>query len=135
MTLMEVAVDPLAFTNWVQVAALFIIVAGGVVVMWMRNFRATTKDTNEKMTKVADSLFTNNGGSHIKDQLDRLEQGHAEHLSWSREFAEEQKQMHEKLDKSLEGHEKKLETIWKHVSPTEVQDVHVIGTVPVSVQE
>lgn len=117
MTLMEVAVDPLAFTNWVQVAALFIIVAGGIIIMWFRQLDARAKATSQAVDKIEKTLTTNNGGSHIKDQLDRLEQTHEEHLAWSREFAAEQKEMQEKLNEELAAHTNKIDKVWKTVSP------------------
>lgn len=118
MNLLEVAADPLAFETWIQVTALGILVAGGLLALYLKGMSTRAKDTGETVQKVLKTLTTNNGGSHIKDQLDRLEQTHAEHLAWSREFAAEQKEMHEKLNEELASHTNKIQEVWKTVSPT-----------------
>jgi len=139
MTLLEVATDPLAFENWVQITALLILVVGGLGWRYMSVISTNAKATSAVVNKIDASLSTNNSGSHIKDQLDRLEENQAvithnqaeiiktqteqgttltSHVQWSDSFAAEQKAMHEKLDEALDCQEKKLEKMWKTVSPT-----------------
>ena len=70
----EAAIDPLAFNSWVQIAALLIIVSGGVTWRWLSNVNARQKETGVTVDEIKKTLTTNNGGSHIKDQLDRIEE-------------------------------------------------------------
>ena len=39
--------------------------------------------------RVEGTLTTNNGGSTVKDQLDRLEKGLSEHVEWSENYVKE----------------------------------------------
>jgi len=136
---MEVAADPLAFENWYQIMALLILVIGGLGWRYLSVINTNAKATSQTVDKIEKTLTTTNGGSHVKDALDRLEavvasvvdnqavmthnqadiiKSQDEHLVWSEGFAAEQKEMHEALNKSLDCHEERLATIWKTVSPT-----------------
>ena len=136
--IMEVATDPLAFESWVQVCALLILVVGGLGWRYMSVINSNAKATSEIVTKIDNSLSTNNSGSHIKDQLDRLEETNAEiianqsvithnqaeiikaqdsHLAWSKDFDAKQQEMHKALEESIDCHDEKLATMWKLVAP------------------
>jgi flagellar motor component MotA len=85
--ILETPIDPLAFDNMFQIFALLIIVVGGIAFKWLGD---KTKQGNEDVAKVLSTLTTNNSGSHIKDQLDRLESGMKasttaleEHIKWA----------------------------------------------------
>ena len=78
MTPLEAAIDPLAFDSWVQIAALMIIISGGVTLKWLSIVGAKQKETGDTVDEIKKTLTTNNGGSHIKDQLDRIEKVQAE---------------------------------------------------------
>ena len=94
---LEIGIDPLAFESWVQIAALLIIISGGVIWNWLSTVGARQKATGEMVDQIKSTLTTNNGGSHIKDQLDRIEeiqckqaemmaadsQKLTDHLAWS----------------------------------------------------
>ena len=73
MTPLETGVDPLAFDNWVQIAALLIIISGGITWKWLSTVGAKQKETGDTVDEIKKTLTTNNGSSHIKDQLDRIE--------------------------------------------------------------
>jgi len=136
---LETLVDPLAFDDWIQVAALAILALTGLAWRYLSVINSNAKATSEVVSKIDASLSTNNGGSHVKDSLDRLEEVNAEiikhqaeikatqaehgatlatHVQWSDGFAAEQKEMHDKLDEALECQKEKLATIWKTVSPS-----------------
>ena len=70
---LETAVDPLAFESWEQITALLIIVTGGIAWKWLSSMSSHQKATGETVDQIKSTLTTNNGGSHIKDQLDRIE--------------------------------------------------------------
>ena len=70
---LETGVDPLAFDNWVQIAALLIIISGGITWKWLSTVGARQKETGDTVDEIKKTLTTSNGGSHIKDQLDRIE--------------------------------------------------------------
>jgi len=135
---LETLVDPLAFDDWIQVAALAILALTGLAWRYLSVINSNAKTTSAVVDKIDKSLSTNNGGSHVKDSLDRLEavtatvienqsvithnqaeiiKAQDEHLAWSADFAAEQKKMHEALDESIKCQKEKLETVWKHVSP------------------
>lgn len=100
MTPLETAIDPLSFESWIQIAALLIIVSGGVTWKWLSTVGAKQKETGETVDEIKKTLTTNNGGSHIKDQLDRIEMVQArqaelmaadsqklsDHMEWSAEY-------------------------------------------------
>ena len=73
MTPLETAVDPLSFESWIQIAALLIIVSGGITWKWLSTVGAKQKETGDTVDEIKKTLTTNNGGGHIKDQLDRIE--------------------------------------------------------------
>ena len=73
MTPLETGIDPLAFESWVQIAALVIIVTAGLLWRWIGMVGDQQKATGETVDQIKNTLTTNNGGSHIKDQLDRIE--------------------------------------------------------------
>lgn len=88
--MLEVAIDPLAFDSWVQVAALAVLVLGAI---FYKKLDSKAKSTQEDVAKIVSTLTTNNSGSHIKDQLDRIETEQksqaltlSEHIKWSEEF-------------------------------------------------
>lgn len=74
MTPLESGFDPLAFESWEQITALLIIVTGGIVWKWLSSMSSRQKATGETVDQIKSTLTTNNGGSHIKDQLDRIEE-------------------------------------------------------------
>ena len=100
MTPLETGIDPLAFESWVQIAALVIIVTAGLLWRWIGMIGDQQKATGETVEQIKNTLTTNNGGSHIKDQLDRIEdvqrkqaelmaadsQRLSDHLEWSATF-------------------------------------------------
>lgn len=108
---LESGVDPLAFESWVQIAALFIIVSGGVTWKWLSSIASKAKDTSDVVDDIKLTLTTNNGGSHIKDQLDRIEevqrkqaellaadsQKLTDHLTWSDTYVRDTKEMLDRL--------------------------------------
>ena len=108
---LETAVDPLAFESWEQITALLIIVTGGIVWKWLSSMSSHQKATGETVDQIKSTLTTNNGGSHIKDQLDRIEkvqleqakliaaysQKLADHLVWSESYVKETKELLESL--------------------------------------
>lgn len=56
--------------SWVQVVALFVWLAGGIALGYIND---KAKTTNEKVEALFKNLTTPNSGSHVKDQLDRIE--------------------------------------------------------------
>ena len=108
---LETAVDPLAFESWEQITALLIIVTGGIVWKWLSSMSSHQKATGETVDQIKSTLTTNNGGSHIKDQLDRIEKVQLEqaklmaadsqklldHLVWSEGYVRETKELLESL--------------------------------------
>ncbi len=104
---LETAVDPLSFENWIQIAALLILVTGGVTWKWLSTMGAKQKETGATVDDIKKTLTTNNGGGHIKDQLDRIEKVQAEqaklmaadsqklsdHMEWSAGYVKETKEM------------------------------------------
>ena len=97
---LESTLDPLSFESWIQIAALFIIVSGGITWKWLSTVGEKQKETGETVDEIKKTLTTNNGGSHIKDQLDRIEEVQLEqaklmaadsqklsdHMEWSAEY-------------------------------------------------
>ncbi len=73
VTILEMSFDPLAFESWVQIVALLILTAGGVTWKWLSNMKDKQDDTVNIVEEIRKTLTTNNGGTHIKDQLDRIE--------------------------------------------------------------
>ena len=108
---LETSIDPLAFDSWVQIAALMILVSGGITWKWLSTFGAKQKETGETVDEIKKTLTTNNGGGHIKDQLDRIEKVQLEqaklmaadsqklldHLVWSEGYVKETKELLESL--------------------------------------
>lgn len=72
-TLLELPIDPLAFTDPIQLAALAILVVGYLLYRWINTLRAETAAVAEDVKATRDTLTTNNSGSHVKDSLDRIE--------------------------------------------------------------
>lgn len=111
LTPLETAIDPLAFESWEQITALLIIVTGGIVWKWLSSMSSRQKATGETVDQIKSTLTTNNGGSHIKDQLDRIEKVQLEqaklmaadsqklldHLIWSEGYVKETKELLEAL--------------------------------------
>ena len=111
MTPLETALDPLSFENWIQIAALLIIVSGGITWKWLSTVGAKQKETGDTVDEIKKTLTTSNGGSHIKDQLDRIEkvqldqaklmaadsQKLVDHLIWSEGYVKETKEQLERL--------------------------------------
>ncbi len=111
MTPLETAIDPLSFENWIQIAALLIIVSGGVTWKWLSTVGAKQKETGETVDEIKKTLTASNGGSHIKDQLDRIEkvqarqaelmaadsQKLADHLAWSEGYVKETREQLDSL--------------------------------------
>lgn len=108
---LESGVDPLAFESWVQIAALLIIVSGGITFKWLGTISSKAKDTSDVVDEIKKTLTTTNGGSHIKDQLNRIEeiqhkqaemmaadsQKLLDHIDWSTTYAQETKAMLDQL--------------------------------------
>lgn len=108
---LETAIDPLSFENWIQIAALLIIVSGGITWKWLSTVGAKQKETGDTVDEIKKTLTTNNGGSHIKDQLDRIEkvqarqaelmaadsQKLADHITWSEGYVRETKELLDQL--------------------------------------
>lgn len=108
---LESGVDPLAFESWVQIAALLIIVSGGITFKWLGTISSKAKDTSDVVDEIKKTLTTTNGGSHIKDQLNRIEeiqrkqaemmaadsQKLTDHIDWSTSYVQETKQMLDQL--------------------------------------
>lgn len=86
--------DPLAFIRWEQVSALLIVVSGTILLFYLRFIKkeaeeakraatlskATADETNEMAKqnheatkKISKTLTETNSGTHVKDQLNRLE--------------------------------------------------------------
>ena len=105
MAPLESGVDPLAFESWIQIAALLIIVSGGITWKWLGSIATKAKATSDTVDQIKSTLTTNNGGSHIKDQLDRIEeiqrkqaemmaadsQKLTDHINWSTTYVQETK--------------------------------------------
>ena len=108
---LETGFDPLAFESWEQIAALLIIVSGGITWKWLSAVNARQKSTGDAVDEIKKTLTTNNGGSHIKDQLDRIEKIQAEqavllaadsqkltdHMEWSAGYVKETKETLDRL--------------------------------------
>ena len=108
---LETSIDPLAFDSWVQIAALMILVSGGITWKWLSSVQNQQKETGETVDQIKRTLTTNNNGSHIKDQLDRIEKVQFEqaklmavdsqklddHLIWSENYVNETKELLESL--------------------------------------
>lgn len=58
-------------TSWMQVVVVVAVLAYLAFKAWLDSGR--TKQTNEKVTAMERTLTTTNGGSHVKDQLNRIE--------------------------------------------------------------
>ena len=111
MTPLETAIDPLAFDSWVQIAALMLIISGGVTWKWLSIVGAKQNETGDTVDEIKKTLTTTNGGSHIKDQLNRIEEIQLEqaklmaadsqklldHLIWSEGYVRETKELLEAL--------------------------------------
>ena len=108
---LETAIDPLAFESWVQIAALLIIVTGGIIWKWLSAMNSRQKATGETVDQIKSTLTTNNGGNHIKDQLDRIEeiqrkqaemmaadsQKLLDHMAWSESYVQDTKTILDQL--------------------------------------
>ena len=108
---LETSVDPLSFESWIQIAALLIIVSGGITWKWLSTVGAKQKETGDTVDEIKKTLTTNNGGGHIKDQLDRIEKVQLEqaklmaadsqrltdHIAWSESYVRETKELLESL--------------------------------------
>lgn len=108
---LESGFDPLAFESWEQITALLIIVTGGIVWKWLSSMSSRQKATGETVDQIKSTLTTNNGGSHIKDQLDRIEeiqrkqalllaadsQKLTDHMAWSESYVRETKDILDRL--------------------------------------
>ena len=111
MSPLETAIDPLSFENWIQIAALLIIVSGGITWKWLSTMDVKQKETGEMVDEIKKTLTTNNGSSHVKDQLDRIEKIQSEqaklmaadsqklidHISWSEGCVRETKEVLDRL--------------------------------------
>ena len=60
-------------TSWMQVAVVVAVLAYLAFKAWLDSGR--TKQTNETVNALEQTLTTNNGGGNVKDQLDRIEGG------------------------------------------------------------
>lgn len=60
-------------TSWMQVAVVIAVLAYLAFKAWLDSGR--TKQTNETVHALEQTLTTNNGGGNVKDQLDRIEDG------------------------------------------------------------
>lgn len=58
-------------TSWMQVAVVVAVLAYLAFKAWLDSGR--TKQTNETVHALEQTLTTNNGGGNVKDQLDRIE--------------------------------------------------------------
>lgn len=58
-------------TTWMQVVVFLAVLSYLAFRAWLDAGR--TKDTHSKVNALQATLTTNNGGSHVKDQLDRIE--------------------------------------------------------------
>ena len=108
---LESGFDPLAFESWEQITALLIIVTGGIIWKWLSAMNSRQKATGETVDQIKSTLTTNNGGSHIKDQLDRIEeiqrkqaemmaadsQKLLDHIDWSTGYVQEAKLLLDQL--------------------------------------
>ena len=88
--------DPLLFSDWPQVAALLVIILGLILWKYLGELVKNTRD-------VKNTLTTNNGGSHVKDQFDRLESdvksltasvktlevSLGQHITWSEDYVKD----------------------------------------------
>ena len=111
MSPLETAIDPLSFKSWIQIAALLIIVSGGITWKWLSTVGAKQRETGDTVDEIKKTLTTNNGGGHIKDQLDRIEEVQLEqaklmaadsqklldHLVWSERYVKETEELLESL--------------------------------------
>ena len=103
MITLETVTDPLAFDSWVQVAALVVLVTGGISWKWLSTMKTDQEATSKVVDDIKKTLTTNNGGGHVKDQLDRIEKVQAEqaqlmaadsqklldHIDWSTGYMKE----------------------------------------------
>ena len=111
LTPLETAIDPLSFESWEQITALLIIVTGGIVWKWLSSMSSRQKATGETVDQIKSTLTTNNGRSHIKDQLDRIEETQrkqaelmaadsqklTDHMTWSEGYVKETKTILDQL--------------------------------------
>ncbi|NGN92643.1 hypothetical protein G5C66_07815 [Nocardioides sp. KC13] len=58
-------------STWMQVVVVIAVLGYLAFKAWLDSGR--TKQTNDAVTALEATLTTNNGGSHVKDQLDRIE--------------------------------------------------------------
>lgn len=65
--------DPAAYDNVFSVLALAIIVTGAVAMKWLSTMKRENTETKDKVERLVTSVTKNNGGSSVKDQLDRIE--------------------------------------------------------------
>lgn len=111
--ILETPVDPLAFKEPMQVIALAILVFGGLIAMWLKNI-------SSKTNTVVKTLTENNHGSHIKDQLDRIEaeqQTQKETLVAHGQIVSEHIKWAMTVDKRVED----LEDVMHQLSPDELE--------------
>lgn len=59
--------------GWARVATFAIFMASILMAFWLYTVRQDQKEAKDDMQVIKKTLTTNNSGSHIKDQLDRLE--------------------------------------------------------------
>ena len=108
---LESTLDPLSFESWIQIAALLILVSGGITWKWLSTMDVKQKETGEMVDEIKKTLTTNNGSSHVKDQLDRIEKIQSEqaklmaadsqklidYISWSEGYVREAKEALDRL--------------------------------------
>ncbi|MFT3832883.1 MAG: hypothetical protein QM711_06120 [Micropruina sp.] len=104
MTPLELTPDPTTFESWTAVAALAIMVAGGVAMRWLAVIKADGARTREqvdatsaKVAQVTRTLTENNSGSHVKDQLDRLEKALTEVSAFMAESVADRRTLNERV--------------------------------------
>lgn len=83
MTPLDIAPDPTTFESWTAVAALAIMVAGGVAMRWLSVMKRENTETKEQVDRLVTSVTENNGGDSVKDRFDRIESKLDQHLEWS----------------------------------------------------
>lgn len=65
--------DPTTVTSWPQAVVTIVMILAILVVPSVLSYLG-----NQRIKAVEKSLTTNNGGSHVKDQLDRIEESQGE---------------------------------------------------------
>lgn len=90
MVPLDLTPDPTAFESWTAVAALAVMVAGGVAMRWLSVMKRENTETKEQVDKLVISVTKNNGGDSVKDRFDRIEAKLDQHLEWSDAYVREQ---------------------------------------------